>query len=159
MVRIEGLISNAPVSFPTPVGGQTEDRVGRARDVLESIRRAGSPVNLELGTLDRKTDASGGRYSGAGLGRSTWQFYEDYALTSLTLPRDKSTGDSLRFAATFKAIETVESQTVDAPVITKTASAKPRQDAGNQNAKAASEPDAAAGKRKLQSALHAMFGD
>ncbi len=169
-IRIEGLVSNARIA-PEPgivydeqrhefTGGgeESEDRVETARTVLESIRVSGEPVNLELGTLDRQTDGMGTRYSGRGLARPTWRFFEGYALTSLDMPRDKGTGDALRFSATFKAITTAESQVVAAPVVTETR-AKPRQNAGQQNATKASDPDAAAASSKNESVLHAMFGD
>jgi hypothetical protein len=170
-LRIEGLVSNAAVTpqqslvydaerhaFDVESDGQADDRAQVARDILEGIRTRGDVVALQLGSAAQAQE-SGARFSGRGAIRSTARLYEDLAIVELSFPRDRSTGDALRFSATFRQIETATSQTVDAPVITKTTRAKPRQDAGNQNPKTSSAPDAAAAKQRAQSFMHAMFGD
>jgi hypothetical protein len=167
-IRIDGLVSSAMVSqaqaptydaarraFDVAAAG-TEDRAQFARDTLEEIRTRGDVVMLQLGGAYIGQQSSE-RYSIGGT--STARYFDGMALVDLSFPRDKGTGRALRFSATFRQIETVESRLGAAPVITKTTRAKPRADAGNQNPKASSEPEAAGGKRKLESLLHAMFGD
>lgn len=167
-IRIDGLVSNAAVSqaqaptydavrrtFDVAAAG-TEDRAQSARDTLEEIRTRGDVVMLQLGSAPSGQEASE-RYSAGG--NPTARYFDSMALVDLSLPRDKGTGRALRFSATFRQIETVESRLGAAPVITKTTRAKPRADAGNQNAKDASAPEAAGGQRKVESLLHAMFGD
>lgn len=168
-VRLEGLISNASVGqAQAPAydaarrvfdagAAAGDDRAQAARDVLEDIRTRGDVVMLQLGA-GAQEQRSGDRFSGQGLSRTTTRYIEDMALVELSFPRGRGNGDALRFSATFRQIETVESRLGAAPVITKTTRAKPRQDAGNQSPKPSSEPNAAAGQRKAESVLHAIFG-
>ena len=167
-IRIDGLVSNAAVgqaqtptydaakrAFDVASAG-TEDRAQFARDTLEEIRTRGDVVMLQLGSAPSGQESSD-RYSAGGT--MVARYFDSMALVDLSLPRDKGTGRALRFSATFRQIATVESKLSAAPVITRTARAKPRKDAGNQNAKAASDPEAKAAGSRNQSFLHAIFGD
>lgn len=93
-VTITGIVSNTPVVDPTfTMDGMlpTDDALAK----LRKIKRDRKPVTLKDTTLGT---------------------YEDMVMESLEFPRDGSTGDALRFVATFRQIVLITNERTTVPV-------------------------------------------
>lgn len=89
-VRVEGLITEQVVTSDAPAD---RDRPLAAYERLSAILEAGQPVNITSGLT----------------------LVENVVMTSLDVPRDRSTGRALRFSATFREIRFATSETVELP--------------------------------------------
>lgn len=121
-VQIDGLVSNAPI---TRLGLQeaTEDRVQDAFTELERLYEARKPVTIVTGL----------------------KVYKSMVMVQLSIPRDRSTGESLRFSAQFRQIKTVKSKSVSIPQNTVADDVKDQaqssRDTGKQVAREATEQE------------------
>lgn len=118
-VRISGVVTALPA-------GQAPDRMRplNAWEALRHIQESRQLVFLEttLGT------------------------YSNLALLSVDAPRDRSTGDALRFSLTFREVRQVASETVTLPATNRKSKAK----TGDQPAKNAPEKAAEKGRRQVR---------
>lgn len=96
--RMEGLVSNAPAASAA-AASWTAGRAEAARNTLRAIDRAKLPVTIDAGTT----------------------VLQSMVMETLSFPEDSTTGDALRFSATFVKISTVETLTT---AVLKTAKAK-----------------------------------
>jgi hypothetical protein len=97
--RLEGLISNTPaiarerLEVMIEAGTVVTQRAQDARDRLEEISEQKLPVTIEAG------------------GRQ----FPNMIMTSLVFPEDASTGDAVRFSASFEQVRTVATLTERVP--------------------------------------------
>lgn len=108
-VTIEGLVTNTPISQTA----QTR-AVNFAGTTFQSATSAGS-LSSNFGTPGYAEEAFAKLTQIAEQGAlvtlaTELKTYTDMALVSLNVPRDKSTGDALRFTATFRKIVLVENK-------------------------------------------------
>lgn len=91
---------------------------------------------------------------------TTLELYDSLALVSVEAPRDRTTGDALRFTLTFREVRQVASETVTLPPRNRKAKAK----TGDQPPKDAPEKAAEKGRRqvrgfkRLTDPLNRLFG-
>lgn len=155
-LRIEGIVSNwsRPLSdnglrwdpssrrFSRLLEGVQDRRGDVARDVLTRLHATGAVVSVELGQQDNP------------LGIPT-RVHERMAFAELAFPRNSSTGDALRFSATLRQVNVVETK-FGAP--RKAKSNMPRANGKTKNGKLPKvEADEEEGK-KLGTAFNRMAG-
>lgn len=109
-LQIEGFISNTPIPF----GGEAAVHTGTYTDASGRVFEWQSKSN---GYADRAAIAYSALRDLKDLGAiitvvTALRTYEDMIITALSVPRDASTGNGLRFSATLKQIRVVNAQTV-----------------------------------------------
>lgn len=90
MLTMTGLVSNAPI-YPEP-GEPIQGKPGRAENalaILDALNESTIPITVVTGI----------------------RTYTDMLMSGLSVPRDITVGDALRFTATLKQIRQVENET------------------------------------------------
>lgn len=103
--EVFNLLKGQSVSYKNLINGQGGGKAQIARDILYRI--SGRVIHKELGTQRVKPELV---TLVTGL-----RVYNDMAITELNFPRDASTGDALRFSATFKKVIKVDTESVKIP--------------------------------------------
>jgi len=129
-LRIEGLVSNYPLPDPsaplnariygsTQFNSRSDISGNRAEEAYSELIRLKD--SAELITVV-----------------TAIQTYENMLITDLNIPRDGTSGDSLRFSLNLKQVSVVNSRTVDQPVSED--KPKKKKSIGNVNSKTTSAP-------------------
>lgn len=137
---INGIVTNSPLklknSLASSVGGAASNELGGIAGGLISYATSealsGSENGLSLAELAFIQLETIQEQAIPVKVRNNFYIYEDMIITDIQVPRDQSTGESLRFTAKFEKIKTVVSKTVDI-VATRKDTAKAKQSRGRQN--------------------------
>jgi hypothetical protein len=145
-VRIEGVISNTPLPSQTNSpstfkedieAGVYAQRAETAYDTLRNIHETGTAVTIY----------------------TALRTYERMQLESLEIPRNVETGDALRFAADFKQITTVDSQTAELSTsISRNATKSPKANKGMQPKKPVEEAQEESANSLLRTLKEKIIG-
>lgn len=116
---VNGFVTNTPASLfqaKNIDGTNTQDKFFNFKDLERSAKR--NAIELAHDTL---LAISGRKVNGEEIEPSLIKIvadlrvYDNMAMTSLSIPRDARTGETLRFSATFIRIHTTKTETVDIP--------------------------------------------
>ena len=145
-ISIEGMITNNPIRF---LGGIPAKLIRGSSAGGIVIGPSLNLVELAFAELERIYNAKDTM-----IVSTPRKFYTKMVMTRLSIPKDRATGDALRFSASFRQLERVQSRTVER--LSKNVAqerSKPVADAGKQTP----PPTTPKAETRLRSALFGIF--
>lgn len=129
-ITVEGFITNAPIRYLAGLGDNARGVVGSSDEVTGKALNYAEVAFAFLQAL----------HASRSLVNVVTKFktYENMALVSGTIPRDRNTGDALRFSLILREVRKVSLKTTLAPVKkTTSGAAQPLKETGKQTAQSA----------------------